>query len=453
MDAGQALGNSQPKNKRGRYSHNRCSYCKEKKVKCTPELRNQPSGKCDYCEQMGLPCSAIEPFRSRKRQKKQPIPAQVTSDTGPQTSSKQVMQDCWLALSWCQMLNQIVIVARDIDQSLRAVARKHIPSVNKFLTDLESTRREVYSIFGDLIKETFASASNAELYQLSQALIQARLEDGERINHIILDELFTSRRIETHIHDGLIGPKLSIHDVYIMDWEGSQKDIPEIVESYENRLQDTWRSISDLWNRVGAHKLTKEDLMNPFIHEFYFTKGHSELFIIPLFIADEDSLGRTPLHFATSQLHFFCANFDYWDEIFESCDDSCSARDHFGRTPLHIACAADRPENYHYQLDFIETLLEADTDISIRDEYGLLAIEYAVINNRIDILEVFQKVRQVDLRDIFSAIDRGQKEINIARVKTQMKEADQLDLEPGESDSDTGGSGSDIQTEVSDSGE
>ncbi|KAI1737162.1 hypothetical protein F4680DRAFT_222075 [Xylaria scruposa] len=386
-----------------------------------------------------LPCSEMQPFQSKRprqrhRQKLQQTSAQVKSNmaspkTGSnmvsETSSGQLMQDCWLALSWCQMLNQIVVVARGIDQPLRETAQS--PSMYMFLLHLKTTRREVYSILIKLIKKTGASVRNAELSRFYQAITQARLEDSGDISSSVIEVLLESEGHETPMRAERMNPKLSIHDMYAMEVEEaacglrSVENTAEITEQYAQRLRDTWRSISDLRDRVGACKLTNTNLMTPFVHEFYFWRKYFGFHIVQ-FEDIKDSLGRTALHFATSQLHLDHFDFKGWKRILDSSDGMLNVRDHFGRTPLHIACAADCREAPNLQLQVIQTLLRANANISIRDEYGMLAIERAVLGNREDILQVFQEVRHLDLSDIFLAMGRAQMAIDLARdlVKTKM---------------------------------
>ncbi|KAI0186579.1 hypothetical protein EV127DRAFT_500459 [Xylaria flabelliformis] len=316
-----------------------------------------------------------------------------------------------------------------------------------FLKDLKSSRQEVYSILVNLI-ETCTSVSNAELSRFYEALTRARLEDGGDINSMVLGILLKSGERQTDTSAEGSGPKLSVHDMYIMEVEEATRNhrgVAEITEKYAKRLHDTWHSISDLRDRVGAYKLTNKNLMSPFIHEFYFWRRYFTFHIME-FEAINDSLGRTALHFVTSQLHLDYFDMECWKNIFNFSDGKLNVRDHFGRTPLHIACAADCRERPDLQLKVIQTLLRANANISIRDEYGLLAIERAVLGNRIDILEVFQEVKHLNLSEIFFAMGRAQEAINVARdlVKTKTGGTGVLYVIK-ESDSNN-------QTEASDSG-
>ncbi|KAI8947732.1 hypothetical protein F4801DRAFT_559470 [Xylaria longipes] len=421
----QSRGSSRPKRKRPLYSHDRCFQCRERRLKCEPEGRRWPLEKCDACDKSGLPCSPVQTLHEYKRQRTQSLSSQHTApDAGRGTSPKELLQDCCVALGWCQMLDQVVRVAKNIDASLRRIACRRSPGVERFLMTLLTTRTSAYSLLDRRIAETCkqkASIGSVELHRLFQTITQARLELSAFEALHMLRLALSGCEVHTSLES--TDPKALVHEVYVAEvhpfltgfgdgTDNSDSYIRRATE-YAKELHATWFSILHLCEREGLLATTWSNLLHPFIHEFYFRESDPLFQILywpkikPLGIYWSqfvlDSLGRTPLHFATSLLISNNSYFHDWIAIFNVCE-SIDATDNFGRTPLHIACAVDCCEDPDLQLRVIGKLLEAAAKINIRDEYGLLAIEYAVLGNRTDILEVFHKAQRLETRDILSAM-------------------------------------------------
>ncbi|KAI0531723.1 hypothetical protein GGR58DRAFT_518310 [Xylaria digitata] len=115
-------------------------------------------------------------------------------------------------------------------------------------------------------------------------------------------------------------------------------------------------------------------------------------------ILQKDSLGRTSLHFAVENM-FTCQVSPFTD---------LDAADDFGRTALHIACAYSKGDR-DTQLNWIERLSQLDTRIDLRDAYGLLAIDYAIIDQRQDIVQVFQTFRNLNIDGMLPAMKLAEK--------------------------------------------
>ncbi|KAI0407422.1 hypothetical protein F4802DRAFT_595237 [Xylaria palmicola] len=378
---GRLSGKKPSGKKRGEYSHNACDDCKKKKVKCTPESRNWPAEKCDRCVEKHLNCSAIRPFQERSEST---------------ISSQQLLQDCLLCLNWYQMLSEIYDVAKNIDIRLSTIAKT---DSTKLLRTIKRTRLR---------------------------------EHPWRICDIILNRLNSLQTGQIHTSSYLVGPGLSVHDEFVAELAITRdKNDGEIIEKYRGGLQSTWNSILDVverykikhapfqlshWNDL--EHFTNPNFTKPFIYEFSFSDSsvvdsvveyEEEKAIDEGLTCGWDNLGRTALHYATSILPLNSAEFfNYfptWHGILTSSID-INSRDLFGRTPLHIACALDLCEEPGMQCQVVGALLKANADLSCVDGYGLLAIDYAVRGNRIEIVELFQKVRNLNLTQTLSAMGR-----------------------------------------------
>ncbi|KAI0424955.1 hypothetical protein F5Y09DRAFT_347177 [Xylaria sp. FL1042] len=365
------------------------------------------------------------------------------------------------------MLDQIVHVAKKIDTSLRRTDCSHASGVGVylFLKDLLSTRSKAYDILCRRVKQTCEgkfSIGSAELYSLLDAIGGARLEADPSLVALrtIFREVANGGRTKAHKISEL-GPSIfKLHTLYSVDmdllakgFDNSDERVSKSIKKYPQGLKCIWDGISELCQRDSVFT-SRESLMNPFIHEFYI-REQDPLFHILSSIKIEgteidwthifkDSLGRTPLHYATGLLHSSRWTLRDWKTILRDFTCLLNKVDIFGRTPLHIACAVDCPDRSDFQLQVIEALLMAGARISIRDEYGLLAIEYAAFNNRADIVEIFQRIRNLDLRAMSLEMSYAQEALKKARdvAKAKMTGNDELDTE---TDSDSEESGSDTE--------
>ncbi|KAI1352883.1 hypothetical protein F5Y01DRAFT_278907 [Xylaria sp. FL0043] len=447
---------SRRKRKRPLYSHNKCIQCRDRRLKCQPELRQWPREKCDSCEKSGLPCSPVQSLQEYKRQKIRSAPVRhAAAPVESGTPAEQLLQDCWLALGWCQMLDQILHVAKNIDTSLRKTVCSHAsgPGVYLFLKDLLSTRSKAYDLLCRHVIQTCqedASISTAELCGLLDAIIEGRLEADPSLLAVetMLCQLIDSRRSGPHT-TRVLEPSISkMHILYRAEMDRLDKSIDEcdeslekVIEKYTGGLKSVWDGISDLCERDNLFTTTRTSFMNPFIHEFYIREQDPLFHILsPLEIGAveidwthifTDSLGRTPLHYATGLLNSIRWTYSDWEATLQDNTGLLNTGDVFGRTPLHIASAADCLERSELQLQVIEALLKAGAKISIRDEYGLLAIEYAVYNKRADIVAVFQRTRNLDLGGMLSEISHAQVALKKACdiAKASITGNDELDTE------------------------
>ncbi|RYC58664.1 hypothetical protein CHU98_g7542 [Xylaria longipes] len=389
----QSRGSSRPKRKRPLYSHDRCFQCRERRLKVVGgRWKNvTPATKVGYL------APQYKLFMS-------------TRDREPSRfllSIQLLMQD-----------------AEHLRKNCCKTACRRSPGVERFLMTLLTTRTSAYSLLDRRIAETCkqkASIGSVELHRLFQTITQARLELSAFEALHMLRLALSGCEVHTSLES--TDPKALVHEVYVAEvhpfltgfgdgTDNSDSYIRRATE-YAKELHATWFSILHLCEREGLLATTWSNLLHPFIHEFYFRESDPLFQILywpkikPLGIYWSqfvlDSLGRTPLHFATSLLISNNSYFHDWIAIFNVCE-SIDATDNFGRTPLHIACAVDCCEDPDLQLRVIGKLLEAAAKINIRDEYGLLAIEYAVLGNRTEILEVFHKAQRLETRDILSAM-------------------------------------------------
>ncbi|KAI1275933.1 hypothetical protein F5Y07DRAFT_368397 [Xylaria sp. FL0933] len=353
------------------------------------------------------------------------------------------------------MLDQILHVAKNIDTSLRKTVCSYAsgPGVYLFLKDLLSTRSKAYDLLCRHVIQTCqedASISTAELCGLLDAIIEGRLETDPSLIAVetMLCQSIDSRR-SGPLTNRVLEPSISkMHIMYSAEMEllakgfdDNDESLQNIIKKYTGGLKNTWDRISDLCKRDDLFTTTRTSFMNPFIHEFYIREQDPLFHILsPIEIgATEidwthiftDSLGRTPLHYATGLVNSIRWTHRDWEDILEDNIGLLNTRDVFGRTPLHIACAFDRPERPELQLQVIEALLKAGAKISVRDEYGQLAIEYAVYNKRADIVGVFQIIRNLDLGGMLSEISHAQVALKKACdiAKASITGNDELDTE------------------------
>ncbi|KAI1425950.1 hypothetical protein F5Y12DRAFT_744199 [Xylaria sp. FL1777] len=437
--ANQIPGSSRPKRKRALYSHNKCTQCRERRLKCEPESRQWPREKCVSCEKSGLPCSPVQTLQEYKRQKTQSASVQHTAPSiGLDSTTEQLLKDCWLAPGWCWMLDKIVCEARNTDKTLRKTARSRSSEVVEFLMDLQRMRTSVYEILDSKIEDLCKQRTTIDCRALSQlfwAIVRAHLalpvkELPNLLRHSRDDERGRTRTIVK-----VTIPEPLTHTTY-----ATEVELAVVANEKLNKLQATWHRISDLCEKRGPLQVNN-GLKIPFIHDHKPQRSYprSSAKEIPTMaivgeggdFALKDSLGRTALHSATTMLNKDGWDPEVWDMIFYHSDTAIvNATDKFGSTPLHIACAADCRESPDSQLDVIETLLDAGAVIDIRDKYGLLAIEYAALGNRTDILELFAR-SDFDADEILSAMATAQVAIKKAChiVHEKVKETVELYVE------------------------
>ncbi|KAF2973279.1 hypothetical protein GQX73_g428 [Xylaria multiplex] len=226
------------------------------------------------------------------------------------------------------------------------------------------------------------------------------------------------------------------------------EEIKRLVKSHVKEIQDTWNSISNIYSRYDESGWVEEYLWKPFIHEVYFKALPYPVFqLLQSRVGNDldlftDSLGRTALHVTTSQLASKSWDSDDWATTLKLTDKALlNATDKFGNTTLHIACVvcSRESERVDRQLKVIRALLKSDIKANIRNGYGLLAIEYAILGNRTDILRIFRDIRGIEISGIVSAIDDAQMALKKARgiVQANMAGTEGLDQSTEDSGPDT----------------
>lgn len=295
------------------------------------------------------------------------------------------------------MLTRIVSVATTIDSALRIKASgefevqtpiwlRHmkermelVPSILNHLRPAGNTR------FG-IPRPNRDDFFQAEIETLRSAFPSFRISFGERN--------FVAVPMHSAFRD----------EVLISTCEDEKKFA---ARKYIKLLERTWDNISKLLENSNLAE-TLRPLTTPFIHELYYAKhgfDHS-LYFRALITEDKkarlrrDSLERSALHVGTER----CDLLDWYD-IFEMTKCLIDNRDLFGRTPLHIACAAFGQDSQH---NVIKTLLRNDADISIRDLYGMMALDYVIQDKRPDILVIFRDLRGIYIDDILFAMGEVQ---------------------------------------------
>ncbi|KAI0534801.1 hypothetical protein GGR58DRAFT_520108 [Xylaria digitata] len=177
VEANQDLGNSRRTRKRPLYSHKKCSYCRERRLKCEPETRQWPEEKCDPCEKSGLPCSPVQDLQEYKRQKSQPTSVQRTEDIEIKTSAEELPNDLWASLHWWEMLGNIRSIAKNTDKLLSKTAYRRRPEIGRFIGELELAESFAFLLLEHQIDEILdqtAVIGIDKLHKLYQGIAQSR---------------------------------------------------------------------------------------------------------------------------------------------------------------------------------------------------------------------------------------------------------------------------------------
>lgn len=358
-------------------------------------------------------------------------------------------------MSLIRIFDTIDSVASDIDSKIRkgpAASYIHsIPCLNIFTT-INRYRKSLH----DLSYEKYQSLSEINDVNERETLLAA-LEVRLRV----LPSLSISRRI----HDNLLFSGQLCRDLSLNGDYYQATDVERWVELLSNprwhcyrtntlketahsRLDRYISSLRSLWAKLPAIGLSPDDngwIVSLFVHELWFSGELAKFdFLINLQRADaesifrQDCLGRTSLHFMIEKCY---------PDLDGSVDDELSANptpyldqldvtDAFGRTALHIACSVPKKGLGSEQLGIIRILLENNANTDIRDEYGCLAFEYAMFNNREDILRLFHKIRGIDIREALATmaqVREGKRKVirdmNTARSRLKAQRRAQTALE------------------------
>jgi hypothetical protein len=312
------------------------------------------------------------------------------------------------------MLTDIKSVADEIDSDIRTGARApHVsnqsPSILKGIGD---DIRLVTGLFGKQIGILSGQNNTPECMERAMAL-KARIRAlpycdfgyfGFLLSRV-LDEGST-------IHDGLdslTDVERWVNLIYMPQYPGTE----EFDQAMRSRLEQYISSFKSLWRRISemvdGYVLGGIFVRSPFVNEFWVPHQsvHGD-FLDHLQRADtesilrQDSLGRTSLHFLIE----YGVDSKVADYLLNH-RNLLDVTDAFGRTALHVACSRKRQGGSY---STVRLLLQKKATIGIRDAYGLLAIDYAVIDNREDILRVFQEVRGVDIQGTLVAMKQAEEE-------------------------------------------
>ncbi|KAI1426130.1 hypothetical protein F5Y12DRAFT_309956 [Xylaria sp. FL1777] len=402
---------SQRPRQRGRYSYLKCSFCRKDKQKCTPTPR-QPGQKCNRCLQKGFACSESKTTNAA-RFGSESIPR--GSPCKPSMTSEDVLfQDCLLLLSWGRMLFSVESVANRIHAGMQ---RRSMDDA-RVLVNIPRAWEKAYYAFESLIQSLSNHENITRRKGISLAL-QARIRaqpfhQFDRFLHPLCKIAAEEDSIVTEASYNLDTIEHLVNIIYNPGWESPEYTIREntnlLAERYIRALEALWERISDM-NRRRLHALTFLGYSRvPFVHEFWLRRTKNpQSFLHSLSRADtkstlqRDCLGRTFLHFQLDNPSHLLS-MDDPSTLGNDPHLSIDAVDAFGRSALHIACAVNGATSRHIQLRNIRWVLEKNANIRIRDFYELLAIDYAVLDQRRDVLRLFHDVRGLDIDEILSSI-------------------------------------------------
>ncbi|KAI8626043.1 hypothetical protein F5Y19DRAFT_230900 [Xylariaceae sp. FL1651] len=410
--------------KRSRYSYHKCSYCRKDKQKCEPAGRQWPGQKCRRCVQKGFGCSEAQTTKSENTSQPKdtlsPI-QQATTNKQALTAIDPLLGNCLLALIWYRMLVPIESAAKRIDSALQKRARIWSNSTG------QSRVPKGFSNGIAIVKFLFCKQKNAlfkqksahereEISRILQTAMQALSTGGSSSSIEVFRTMLAKHDLnQRHVHHEITSFGSYINTIYapecptVSTISGYTHDMPSLAEGYIKSVMSFWERISTVYGGAIPQDSppSLHDWWKPFLHDFWClrAKGSPAEFIQYLSKAKSssrlgrDSLGRTTLHFIVERL-------PAWLDLFPISE--IDAMDNFGRTALHIACAADNESGVqgrqYNQCIIIQTLLKKNANVDIQDSYGLRAIDYAIVDNRADILQIFKTERHLEIDNILSSM-------------------------------------------------
>ncbi|KAI1299556.1 hypothetical protein F5Y03DRAFT_365732 [Xylaria venustula] len=406
--------------RRGR-SIRRCWYCRNDKKKCI----GQPGQKCKWCIKKRLPCSdymTTEEERQRSRNVSQPTPR--LPPPMPSTIGDTPLSQKWLLLlSYHQMLFRVESVANTIHVGALTRDCASFDRRPDILGDIETCSMKIMCQLLDLRKEVSELPNTphcAELSSVIRSLIEAHPNRHnleyylEPLRGVTAAGTGTESRspydaeqgstdIEREVETIMNGPKLY----------SDREDIGQFTATYMGCM----KSLEERFSAILGEYIT---LPVPFLHDFWYQHAGERDRLFSKLLRDpglsmfcQDCLGRTPLHFAVEEMRFEdqlqtdTLNFAGTPIklLLQYQPHWLDARDAFGRTALHIACASKNDQKRDYQLRIARTLLQNNAKIDACDEYGRRAIDYAIIDRNNSLLNCFRLERELNLNSIYSAIN------------------------------------------------
>ncbi|KAI1116557.1 hypothetical protein F5Y14DRAFT_68475 [Nemania sp. NC0429] len=423
--------NATKQRKRGPYSRLKCDDCRKDKKKCIIPDDRRLRQACDRCEQRNITCSLAQ--TSSGQQSGRP---EIARHPSPAVNSTPVVEnslfhDCILLISLIRIFHTIRLVAMDIDSNIR-----NGPSA-PYIDTMSLHHKIITTIFGDI--STLRNLLEHKLLTLRKlddvdergtllTALGSRLRALSYIptcRGIGIDLLLSEQSVEDlnlrsdcyHATD----VERCVELLYEPEWYLYRNNkYKNTVDSYSSRYISSLRSLWEKLHTIGLLHGGDFSIASPFVHDLWLRgeDAHYSLdFLKCLCRVDAESvgcppalmndcLGRTVLHFmienqlklsSSEVLHELDTRQAYYRHLVD-------VTDVFGRTPLHVACTT--PSERFFQKRFIEILLKNGANIKIRDSYGLLAIEYAMLKEREDILELFHKIRGINIQEALTTIKK-----------------------------------------------
>ncbi|KAJ3577536.1 hypothetical protein NPX13_g3029 [Xylaria arbuscula] len=415
--------NSDRPRKRRRYSYLKCSFCRRDKQRCTPQGRLNGQ-RCHRCLEKGFACS---PSMTTKASKEETLAMEAQY----MASGEPLLEDLIMLLSWHRMLFFVESVALRIATHMRRGERSLFgfrgEGLRAITYGIQRLLHEVISIEFPMLVQALASEKDLTRRQVISSAVKAHLQAHptiygdkflDQIHELTIDETLstkeTNRRL-TAIDD--------IVNILHMPYWNSNNTMRGNNDLVAERYIRAWEGLQEQFEDMCLrHSLPLTMEKFPFVHDLWLRRtGGSCGFLRSLKVADtnstlkEDYLGRSSLHFQLDNAYELYRIGEYMpSELEEGKNILIDTADAFGRTPLHIACAMDRQREsrvraplditlvyqHNLQLEYIKRLLERDANINLRDAWDLRAIDYAIIDRREDILDLFHKIRGVQVDDI-----------------------------------------------------
>ncbi|KAI1123646.1 hypothetical protein F5Y10DRAFT_269861 [Nemania abortiva] len=413
---------SEDQRRRPRYSIHKCSQCRKDKQKCEPAQRQWPGQKCHRCQQKDFACS--EGLTTKGEAMSQPNPDASSSQMGNILSgsilkSSSVLREFFLAFDWYQILMYVLRIASEETEILGQRASKWDRGVfwAKLTTELHHAVCGVHAILRTRLShiqthtQSFQVRDTPHLIQLTAQRMTGRIDISEDWG--VLSSLLDQVERDKDASCGGLSTVLAsqVAELYsLLRRNCTMDELRVAARAYIDGLYSFWGCLSNICDQATAFRIPAY-LKTPLSFELLFSEsGYYAKQIIgalsrvePTFVMLQDSLGRTLLHVAAEK--FTYGNFGH---VLEHGID-VNAVDYLGRTALHVACKNVNAFRIQDQRIIIASLLRRENcNISIRDEYGFLALDYAIQDHRKDILEMFRDIRNIQLDPVISSILKAQ---------------------------------------------
>ncbi|KAF2965995.1 hypothetical protein GQX73_g7585 [Xylaria multiplex] len=384
-----------------------------KAAKCRPEAR-RPGQKCDLCIEKGRPCSNPETAKEEREKRSRPGPNSHLTGEGPR------FKDCIILLIRAWMFSSIHQVVNDIEFRFRAGNRAHFVNIvdrktPKILDDSKLVLSFVRPLLCALIQSLGYNPKNPVDAVVLKILDHPKPEGPTRDPGLFLT-LLDQLSISFGEREDIKGQNHCDHGCNLTSIEQRAKSIHTPTHNWPKGSDGInldhvairyLCSVESVWAGASGTALRYPYLFEIgelFVHDFWYQQEDSKTIFLRCLrrldeksILQKDSLGRTILHFVVENMVDEPPAFSPEDLAL------LDATDAFKRTALHIACAYNGERSFR-QILWVRELLEHQAKTDLRDAWGRLARDYAVIDGRQDILEAFQEVENIDTNKILEAM-------------------------------------------------